>query len=154
MIILMKLMSLALLWWGCVMFGSSDYQWSRWHLHTVQYLFSIVLEVNRSRSYKYEPRHLFILQTIYFWSWLIFDIYGCTGLSGCQIQISCQPCHPLLFHKNTFSLLQKYLFSFTQIPFLLHTNTLSFTQIPFLFHTNILPTLSSFSLSHKAVSDS
>ena len=37
---------------------------------------------------------------------------------------------PFLFYRNTFSLSHKYLFSYTQIPYLSHKYLFSFIQIP------------------------
>ena len=139
MIILMKLMSLAVLWWGFVMFGSSDYQWSRWHLHAVQYLLSIVLEVNRGRSCRRNTSrgiYLFCKQYISgLDSYLTFMVaLACPDarykyLANLVILCSFTKI-PFLFYRNTFSLSHKYLFSYTQIPYLTHKYLFSFIQIP------------------------
>ena len=114
------------------MFGSSDYQRSRQHLHAVQYLFSIVLEVNRGRSCRRNTSrgiYLFCKQYISgLDSYLTFMVaLACPDARYkylANLVILCSfPKISFHVHTNTFSLSYKYLanvvilFSFTQSRF-------------------------------------
>ena len=62
---------------------------------------------------------------------------------------------PFLFHTNTCSLSHKYLFSYTQIPYLSHKYLFSFIQIPcqpcnpFLFHSKLFQIFNLIFWKHK-----